>query len=296
MAKRKGTIYSENNMGLGEARMIRMIRELESCPEKSLIVLDEPEIGLHVSAQRQFSKYLMCLSYRHGHQIVFSTHSPEMIKELPPDGRLMLERDGDKVISVNNVSSIHIQNALSDGEDGTLIVAVEDSFARKLLEEIIYTHKRQLHRRIKIHCIGDANAVRNYVECVAKAKFAVVGILDGDQRAKEKEREEENKTKKDKEKVCILKTFPGDPIAPEKLIFENKSVKKMILKKYDFDFDHYLTSYPNADPHDYSYKINKKAKLGCERIESECISEFIKSQPENWGLEIIRYLENTMKS
>ena len=75
-----------------------------------------------------------------------------------------------------------------------------------------------------------------------------------------------------------------------------KSVKKMILKKYDFDFDHYLTSYPNERPHDYSYKIDKKAKLGRERIESECISEFVKSQPENWGLEIIRYLENRMKS
>ena len=105
--------YSKRNIGFGEYRIINIIRFLEGCPEKSFVYLDNPEIGLHASAQHEFTNYLIDVSYRRGHQMVFATHSPEMIKSIPPQGRIMLERCQDGVNVHNRISLTHIRNALS---------------------------------------------------------------------------------------------------------------------------------------------------------------------------------------
>jgi len=70
IASRYGASYSENNMGFGEGRVVYSVRLLETCPEQSLIVLEEPETSLHENAQFEFVKYLMDVSARRRHQIV----------------------------------------------------------------------------------------------------------------------------------------------------------------------------------------------------------------------------------
>ena len=116
---RKPTIeYSKGNMGFGEYRMINTIRFLEGCPEKSFIFLEEPDIGLHTIAKNEFVNYLTSVSYRRGHQIVFTTHSSEMIEPLPPQGRIMLERGYNGVNAHNRISSIHTQDALATASRG----------------------------------------------------------------------------------------------------------------------------------------------------------------------------------
>ena len=296
MAKRNNATYSENNMGLGEARVIRMIQILERCDEKSLIVLDEPDIGLHVSAQREFLKYLICLSYRRGHQIVFSTHSSEMTDGLPPAGRVILERHGDLTIAVNSVSSISVQNALSDGKDGFIIVAVEDEFSKKFLNEIIIKCKKELRNKITIQPIGDTNDVRNFVTTLKRTNIKVTGFLDADQKDNEKRIMEENRQKENKDKLLVLPIFPGQPIPPEEAVFKNKSVKNMVQKEYSFDLDHYFVSHPNSDHHEYSYRIHQKSKRDIAEIERDCIIQFLKSKSPKWGQRIIEHLEKVMIS
>ena len=151
MAQRMNARYSENNMGLGEGRIIRIVRDLETCPERSLIVLDEADIGLHSSAKRRFSRYLMSVSYRRGHQIFFSTHSSEMVNELPEEGRKMLERHENEVKVYDGLSSTSIRQALTEGKHGFLIVCVEDIFAKNLLESIISEYRSDLANLIKVH-------------------------------------------------------------------------------------------------------------------------------------------------
>ncbi|MBK8177050.1 MAG: AAA family ATPase [Rhodospirillales bacterium] len=128
MARRLYAVYSENNMGFGEGRVIHTIRLLESCPVQSLVILEEPETSLHEFAQYEFTKYLMDVSFRRGHQVIFSTHSSAMIRALPPEGRKMLARDRDGVKVYDRLSSIHLRNTLTEGNDGHLIVCVEDTF------------------------------------------------------------------------------------------------------------------------------------------------------------------------
>lgn len=93
MVERLGYSYSENNMGFGEGRVLYTVDMLETSPEQSLFVLEEPETSLHESAQYEFTKYLMEVCERRKHQIILSTHSSVILNALPPEARKLLIRD-----------------------------------------------------------------------------------------------------------------------------------------------------------------------------------------------------------
>ena len=241
-------------------------------PEKSFVFLDEPDIGLHAYAQHKFVNYLIDVSYRRGHQVVFTTHSSEMVETLPPEGRIMLERNIDGVSVHNRISSTHIRNALSLGMHGFLVVCVEDEFAKILFEEIILMTKEKLFSRIKVLPYGDHEAVKKAVSILHKAGVSAIGVLDGDQRGRKDDR---------------IYTLPGDRIAPEKLVFNSSSVRNMLLNKYKFDFNQYLTAYPNADHHSYSRDIERQTNIDRRRICIESVQEFVASKSKKWSEELV---------
>jgi predicted ATPase len=219
MAKRFGAVYSENNMGFGEGRVIHTIRLLESCPAQSLVILEEPETSLHEYAQYELAKYLMDVSARRGHQIFFSSHSSAMIRALPTAGRKMLSREQDGVKVYDRLSSIHLRNALTEGHEGHLIVCVEDAFAQSLLRETIRRKRPALLRRIKVLPFGDAIAVKGAVKVLRESEVKAVGVRDGDQ----------PELLDDK-----LRSLPGD-CAPERLVFLSDQGKQELVATYQFD-------------------------------------------------------------
>lgn len=275
MARRLNSTYSENNMGFGEGRVIHTIRLLESCPAQSLVVLEEPETSLHEYAQYEFAKYLMDVSFRRGHQILFSTHSSAMIRALPPEGRKMLSRYADNVKVYDRLSSIHLRNALSEGHEGHLIVCVEDAFAQSFFREIILFGKPELLRRVKVIPFGDATAVKGAVKVLLESGVKAIGLRDGDQPEIVEEK---------------LHRLPGD-CAPEKLIFLSDHGKKKLLDSYKFDLDHHLAAHPETDHHKYSYEASKITGTSREVIESDCIREYLRAQADGWCNNIVNLVE-----
>lgn len=180
VVKRFNAQYSENNMGFGEGRVVYSVRLLESCPEKSLIVIEEPETSLHDSAQYEFSKYLIDVSLRRGHQIIFSTHSSVMMGALPPEGRKLLVRDSDGVIVYDRVSSSRIRTALSAGEGGHALICVEDNFAQSFLREILRRFDKALLSSVSIVPFGDAKAVVSAKNALCKSGHTAIAVRDGD--------------------------------------------------------------------------------------------------------------------
>lgn len=91
-ASRFGARYSENHMGCGEGRLIRMIDAIENAPEKSLIVIEEPETALHQDAQHNLAVYFLQVCLRKKHQIIVTTHSPTIVDVMPMEARKKVER------------------------------------------------------------------------------------------------------------------------------------------------------------------------------------------------------------
>lgn len=271
IAKRLGAQYSENNMGFGEGRVIHTIKVLETCAERSLIVLEEPETSLHEHAQYEFSKYLIDVSLRRGHQIIFSTHSSPMLAALPSQARKMLTRDQNGVRVYNGISSAQVRTALSAGSAGKIIVGVEDPFAQSLLREILKRRAPELRPTLDIIPFGDANAVKNALAAIKLADIKAMAVRDADQSA---------------DKQNDLLVLPGT-LAPEKEIFLHNDAKAVLQSEYGFDLDGFLAAYPDTDHHEYSKIAAQKSSSSREVIEADCIRAFLDGQPENWADELL---------
>ncbi len=276
MASRLGAKYSENNMGFGEGRVIHTIRLLESCPAQSLVVLEEPETSLHENAQYEFSKYLMDVSSRRGHQIIYSTHSSAIINALPTIGRKMLVRTDHGVSVVDGLSSSHIRNALTEGKDGHLVICVEDDFAKSFLQEIFKLRRNILLRRVKIIAFGDANAVRSAVNILKKAGIKAVAVRDGDQPEIPQE---------------SIFSLPGGA-APERVVMLSPESLHVLQSEYNFNLQHRITANPNLDHHEYSSVVSESTGCTREVIEADCIRAFISAQPSVWAEDLMKAIES----
>lgn len=89
-----GHRYSEAHAGSGEFAVIRLVDEISSAPDASLILLDEPEVSLHPGAQAALIEYIKGTCIKNGHQVVLSTHSPTIVESLPADAVKLLGTDG----------------------------------------------------------------------------------------------------------------------------------------------------------------------------------------------------------
>lgn len=279
IAKRFGAQYSENNMGFGEGRVIHTIKVLETCAERSLIVLEEPETSLHENAQYEFCKYLIGVSLRRGHQIIFSTHSSSMLSALPPEARKMLVRDSAGVHVYDRISSVEIRAALSAGREGKVVVAVEDPFAQSMLREILKRRAPDIRSALNIIPFGDANAVKNALSAIKLAGLNVVAVRDADQAA---------------DPANDLLVLPGS-LAPEKEVFLHANAKSALLSGYNFNLDDYLAAYPDTDHHDYSTIAAKMSALSREVIEADCIRVFLDAQPVDWADELVSAIRQRLQ-
>ncbi|MFG3523166.1 ATP-binding protein [Nocardia nova] len=86
--------YSEAHAGSGEFAIIRLVDEISQAPNKTLILLDEPEVSLHPGAQVALMEYLRHVCRTRGHQVVLSTHSPTIVDGLPPEAVKLLGTNG----------------------------------------------------------------------------------------------------------------------------------------------------------------------------------------------------------
>lgn len=76
---RSGMKYSSLSMGTGEQRILKILNKVRSAEAFSLILIDEIDLLLHIEALHRLVNVLYGIAkYRHL-QIVFTTHSTEMI-------------------------------------------------------------------------------------------------------------------------------------------------------------------------------------------------------------------------
>lgn len=143
-ASRYGSTYSENHMGCGEGRLIRMVDAIEGAPEKSLIVIEEPETALHLESQHNLAIYLLDVCKRKRHQIVITTHAPSIIEVMPMCARKKIRRTSTGTEVEDNPSIQEILADLSNGHHKSFLVYVEDEFSKKLLIELIRRFKPKL--------------------------------------------------------------------------------------------------------------------------------------------------------
>ncbi|GAA5438228.1 hypothetical protein Daqu01_03373 [Deinococcus aquaticus] len=92
-----GTNYTEAFAGSGEFAVIMLASKLHEVPEYELLLIDEPEMSLHPSAQKQLINHICLVTLRKKLQVVISTHSPSIIEEMPRSAIKTLYSNGDSI-------------------------------------------------------------------------------------------------------------------------------------------------------------------------------------------------------
>ena len=135
-----GLSYTEAFAGSGEFAVVKIVMSVLRATEKSLILLDEPEVSLHPGAQDRLIDFLTQSVKRSKHQVVISTHSPSIVRKLPPDAIkvLTMDKDNEKVTLLHQSSLpeeafFHLGEPLPD----KITVLVEDVLAQAIVKRAL---------------------------------------------------------------------------------------------------------------------------------------------------------------
>jgi len=185
LIKSEGMEYSEAFAGSGEARVVLIINDIYNAPEKSLILMDEPEISLHPDAIRKLKLFILDEIKRKNQQVVISTHSPTMIEGLPNSSIKVLYTNGDNKIEIKeNVSCHEAFFVIGEGESDKKKVIVEDILSKYIIDYFIEKINPNLRNAIEVQFVpGGAQAIvkQDVVSAAREQDYNKFFILDGDQ-------------------------------------------------------------------------------------------------------------------
>ncbi len=180
--------YSEANAGSGETAVIQLVHKVMRADMFSLILLDEPEVSLHPSAQKKIQEFLLTEIKKKKHQVVISSHSPALVKELPKTAIKLFTTNKNGFFRVQE--NVDYRMAFFEVEEYALdkkIIICEDIDAKVLIERALK------HLEIENHFVvtfvhGGADTLLNHtIPMYAindEMKNSMFFILDGDKYCK----------------------------------------------------------------------------------------------------------------
>jgi len=153
---------SQFHQGAGESTTLDLFKSLQNVPDYSLIIIDEIEGSLHPRAQRRIVRFLLKQCRLKKLQIILSTHSPYILQELPPEGRVLLMPERSALNVLYGVSPEFAMSRIDEKDHPELYIYVEDRESKIWLREIISSDAGQcaLLSRVYIQTVGPANAVQ----------------------------------------------------------------------------------------------------------------------------------------
>jgi predicted ATPase len=273
-ANRNGSSYSEAHMGCGEGRIQCLIQRLEAMPERSLILLEEPEISLHPSAEYELGKYLLDLIDRKRHQVLLTTHSSMLLRSLPDASLVFLARHGDTITPLPGIGARQAASLLTEGHDKALTVLVEDEAAKLVLTELIRHHNpgflatlhiavaRERRESGRIDASGK-DAIRSTMKTLSEAGLKLAAVLDGGEAV-------------DSQRYIFC--LPGrEP--PESELFKSPSARRMIEATYNLKIEDLEAELAGADCHQIFKTIGRRTSCDEAYLIQEAARAYVHDVP-----------------
>ncbi len=179
--QRTGQPYSGFHQGAGELTAAELLAN--EFDKYSLVIIDEIESSLHPRAQRRLIRDLANISRDKEIQFLISTHSPYVLEEIPPEGRIYIVETNEGKSTVTGVSPEFAMSRMDEENHPECDVYVEDEVAATLLREIVIKGDPDLLPRIQVSPFGAASVGLSLGIMVHQDRFPrpSVVFLDGDQ-------------------------------------------------------------------------------------------------------------------
>jgi hypothetical protein len=174
-----GNIYSSFNMGSGEDILIHLMYLLQGCPNGSIIVIEEIEIGFHPEALIRLAKHLQGIILKKKLQVIVSTHSTHFIDSVPREARVLVQRAGKEHTSIPQPTTRFALGDMAGQADPELHIYCEDYFASLLIGQVL---PADLRKRTHIVPVGSKSEMAMQAAFHFRADFGqhILLIWDGD--------------------------------------------------------------------------------------------------------------------
>ncbi len=178
-------IYSEAFSGSGESAIVSLIPKVIKAENYSLILLDEPEVSLHPGAQSRLVNFLLEQIKVKKHQIVISTHSPNIISNLPAEAIKVFSQNhsNGKFYIKENVLPTEAFYFLEHQVDKKMII-VEDILAKMIIESVLKDLGDETSSLFEIKFFpGGASRLKDeFIRIHSEEEDNIFVIFDGDQK------------------------------------------------------------------------------------------------------------------
>jgi ABC-type cobalamin/Fe3+-siderophores transport system ATPase subunit len=178
--------YSEAFAGSGEFAVVMLVYAVTEAEPGSLVLLDEPEVSLHPGGQRQLLAFIREQAKLRRHQFILSTHSPEMIRDLPNEAIKLFQADpGDGKIDLLAQSSDPSDAFFRLGapSEVSYSIFVEDGLAAAIVRRAIRPLGEAAYHQVTVKNVpSGASAMHNLIPAFAALDQRCLMFLDGDQR------------------------------------------------------------------------------------------------------------------
>lgn len=160
--KSDGEVFCEYNAGSGEFLVVNIVDQLLNVQDRSVVLIDEPEVSLHPGAQRRLLKFILTSIIRKKIQVVISTHSREMVAYLPSEALVCIEKQYNGISRVAN--NILPEQAFLEIEIEPNVkqIIVEDDMACSILQGILKAEKMDSLLKV-IYIPGGASNLKKYI-------------------------------------------------------------------------------------------------------------------------------------
>lgn len=188
---KKSFSYTEAMAGSGEIAIVKIVHELLSAPNESLILLDEPEVSVHPGAQLKLKFILLSLIKQKKHQVIISTHSTSFLESLPKNAikKLEIEPISEKVMLKDECLMHEAFFTLGQKFFNTnYTIQTEDALATEIINRVMKEVDSNLASQWNI-CFnpGGAETIKSkFIPIYSQlADRKIFVILDGDKRPSE---------------------------------------------------------------------------------------------------------------
>ncbi|MBO1401728.1 hypothetical protein BVH62_18900 [Vibrio cholerae] len=176
-----GEEYSEANSGSGEFIVANIVNKLSSIQSGTILLLDEPELSLHVGAQKRLLSYFLDLIIKKKIQVIISTHSQAFVEHIPSVcvKNFVTDQTGKTFIEQGVTYLNALENLGIDFE--RVKVIVEDDLAKKILDRVAQNEKINNQLDINFFSGGASSIKTSLITAFSKVGDANRFIVfDGD--------------------------------------------------------------------------------------------------------------------
>lgn len=188
-----GKKYTSFNTASGEDVLMNILVQILHAPEKSLILIDEIEIGLHPKIQRRLMQVLYILSQKRHLQFILTTHSYAILNSVPKESRIFIENVEGNLRSFPQLSTYDILTRMDCETFPVVTFYVEDEESKMIVNhavEELNTVEVGLARLLRVVVVGSASKTYQYFKIRKELReqehitTKAACILDGDMKDK----------------------------------------------------------------------------------------------------------------